>query len=335
MTENFEKNLIDKRNEFGRNFIYSLFIVFLLHVFLNAWLQHKYPELPEVPISIYLFAIVATGYLGYLFSKTTFSFKTTYTIISVTCGCLVFYLCLLLCHIFVTIFYFYVPIILLILLISDIKTTVLATVLIAIACAFTNSLAEFFNFSKPEPLSRINLKVLHYVQLMEMFTIAYMSFFILYYYKEIKILEVKQHAFVISNTAQTQNEINTETTSVVKVNTEDPLFDLYKKIIQHFDSEKPYQNPDFNIKKLADIMETNTTYVSRALNTYGAKNFSTLVNEYRVAEVKEGLLQSLHLKFTLEHVYSKAGFKKQPTFNRVFKEQTGYTPSEYIKIHQV
>lgn len=39
----------------------------------------------------------------------------------------------------------------------------------------------------------------------------------------------------------------------------------------------------------------------------------------------------MHQKFTLEHIYKEAGFSSQSTFNRIFKEQTGITPSEYIE----
>ncbi|MCU7617949.1 helix-turn-helix domain-containing protein [Chryseobacterium sp. PBS4-4] len=95
-------------------------------------------------------------------------------------------------------------------------------------------------------------------------------------------------------------------------------------------SEKPYQCPKFNIRKLAELLETNTTYVSKALNVFGEKKFNQLVNELRIEQVKNDIVTNEHQKFTLEYIYTRAGFRQQSTFNRMFKEQTGMTPSDFI-----
>lgn len=82
---------------------------------------------------------------------------------------------------------------------------------------------------------------------------------------------------------------------------------------------------------LADALQTNTTYISVALKQQKHKNFSNLINDYRVNQVKAELADNNHKTFTIEHIYTKAGFTQQSTFNRVFKEFTGKTPSEYIE----
>ncbi|RZJ36094.1 MAG: helix-turn-helix domain-containing protein [Chryseobacterium sp.] len=105
---------------------------------------------------------------------------------------------------------------------------------------------------------------------------------------------------------------------------------LYSRIILYFEEEKPYQKADFNIRKLAESLDSNSTYVSRALNKIGNKKFNQLVNDYRINQVKAEIANNLHQKFTLEHIYTSAGFSQQSTFNRIFKENTGSTPSEYI-----
>ena len=106
---------------------------------------------------------------------------------------------------------------------------------------------------------------------------------------------------------------------------------LYDRIIHSLENDKLYQDPEFNIRKLAVILDSNSTYVSRALNKIGDKKFNQLINDYRIEQVKAEIKNKMHLKFTIGHIYRNAGFSQQSTFNRIFKEHTGFTPSDYIR----
>lgn len=219
-----------------------------------------------------------------------------------------------------------------VLLISDIKTTVILTGFIILLSFFTKSLAEFFSISRPTQLASLNLEVLNYIEWFEIFLVSYLSFYILYYYNDIKKIETKQQILLTSKVTNIENEINVEPTkTILKDGTEDKFYDLYQKILDCFDNEKPYQDPNFNIRKLTQLLDTNSTYISKSLNEKGNIKFNQLVNQYRINQVKEEIENNIHQKFTLEHIYTNAGFSQQSTFNRVFKEQTGVTPSEYIE----
>lgn len=338
-----KKKLFNKRKEFGENLVYSILGIFLLYILLFLWLHKIHPDLPHITLSVHILSFIATAYASYLFSKAQIDFGTRFTIVGLSFFCLLFYLSLLLCQISCTTYYFYIPLILLTLCISDFKRTFIVALFLVILSFCTKSISLFLNIATRIKFSKSNIKVLGIVDGFNILVVAYLSFFLLYYYvqfRKTELLSGKESEVKQKNVVpEIKNEVPISTETDAGKSSADleknGLSALYKRIIQYFEEEKPYQSPDFNIKKLADLMETNTTYVSRAMNIYGAKNFSTLVNEYRVAQVKEGLLQNLHVKFTIEYVSSKAGFKKQPTFNRVFKEHTGYTPSEYIKKHQL
>lgn len=339
--EYFEKELNTIRKQFGRNLVYSLLSIFLIYISVFLWLQRTHPDLPQITLSVHILSFVATGYASYLFSKAQINFTTRYTIIGVSFFCLVFYLSLVLCHISNTIYYFYLPIVFLVLCISDFKKTFVVAVCFTILSIYTKSISKLLLIPQPASLSVFNWQILNMLDWFNVLVVAYLSFFLLYYYVEFKKTEtilvhkLSQKTVLQQESLQLSNSKVLEISSAANINSEDSKDDklnvLYQKIISSFEEQNPYQDPNFCIKTLADMLETNTTYVSRALNVYGKKNFSTLVNEYRIAEVKEGLAINLHEKFTLEYVYSKAGFTKQPTFNRVFKEQTGITPSEYIE----
>lgn len=106
--------------------------------------------------------------------------------------------------------------------------------------------------------------------------------------------------------------------------------DLYEQIIDHFKSE-PWKDPDFLAQDLAESLNTNTTYISRAININTGMNFKTFVNSYRINYVKEELKKDNNYnRYTLMYIYTSAGFRHQSTFNKTFKQFENMTPSEFI-----
>ena len=106
--------------------------------------------------------------------------------------------------------------------------------------------------------------------------------------------------------------------------------DLYTGILQYFSNKKPYCNPDFTIVELAKDLDTNVKYIARVIKIKENVNFNIFLNKYRINLVKEKIAQNDHNKYTLSYIYNICGFRHQSTFNKVFKEIEGVTPSEYI-----
>jgi AraC-like DNA-binding protein len=113
-------------------------------------------------------------------------------------------------------------------------------------------------------------------------------------------------------------------------NDDEKYNDLYNNILTHFETKKPYINPDFDIAQLAIALNSNSTYISKAIKMNRDLNFNAFVNAYRLEKIKE-MIQENNSKFTLEYIYASSGFKNQSTFNKVFKSAEGITPSEYYK----
>ncbi|WP_374441618.1 helix-turn-helix domain-containing protein [Epilithonimonas sp.] len=106
---------------------------------------------------------------------------------------------------------------------------------------------------------------------------------------------------------------------------------LYHQIIDYFEKDKPWRNPDFSIHDLATKLNTNNTYISRAINYSSGMNFKTLVNKHRIEYIKNELLtDNVKKRYTLLYIYTSAGFRHQSTFNKAFKQIENMTPSEYI-----
>jgi len=106
---------------------------------------------------------------------------------------------------------------------------------------------------------------------------------------------------------------------------------LYTDILNYFSHKKPYCNPDFTIVELAKELDTNVKYIAKAIRIKEDINFNVFINKYRINLVKEKIAQNDHNKYTLSYIYNQCGFRHQSTFNKVFKEIEGITPSEYIK----
>jgi YesN/AraC family two-component response regulator len=111
---------------------------------------------------------------------------------------------------------------------------------------------------------------------------------------------------------------------------ENPDNELFNKIIDYMEKSKIYKNPDFSLNILAKELNTNRTYISRAINNASDKSFVELVNEYRISEAKRLLCSQEAKLLTIEAIGEKAGFKSKSTFFRVFKTITGVTPGFFL-----
>ncbi|MBL7784761.1 MAG: AraC family transcriptional regulator [Chitinophagales bacterium] len=109
------------------------------------------------------------------------------------------------------------------------------------------------------------------------------------------------------------------------------IVELYQKIRDCMEDDKLYIDPELSLGNLADILNTNTKYLSFCINSYFGKNFSNFINEYRVQEAMR-LINSDHInQYTLEAIAELSGFKSRSAFIAAFKKVTGQTPSHFKK----
>lgn len=104
----------------------------------------------------------------------------------------------------------------------------------------------------------------------------------------------------------------------------------FKKLVQFVESEKPYCDFDLNLYKLAEISGFKARYLSQIINQSTGKNFFDFINSFRIKEFKIRIRQPENINYKLISVAYDCGFNSKATFNRVFKNQTGYTPSQFI-----
>ena len=96
-------------------------------------------------------------------------------------------------------------------------------------------------------------------------------------------------------------------------------------------TEKPYLDEQLTLGKLAQLVDTTDKKLSTLLNQQMNTTFYDLINKYRVDTVKEKLNSTEFENLTLLGIAYESGFKSKTSFNRIFKKETGLSPSEYKK----
>jgi len=97
------------------------------------------------------------------------------------------------------------------------------------------------------------------------------------------------------------------------------------------EKEKPHLNNDLKLTTLASLAGLSTNHLSQIINQGTGKSFYTYINEYRIGEAKELLADREGKNLTMIALAEEAGFSSKSSFNKVFKDMTGMTPSDYKK----
>ena len=90
-----------------------------------------------------------------------------------------------------------------------------------------------------------------------------------------------------------------------------------------------YEDAELTLATLAEQLKIHPHDLSRIINMGLEKNFADFINELRVREIARKMQDPAFDRFTVLGIAHDAGFNSKTTFNRVFKEMTGKTPTEY------
>jgi AraC-like DNA-binding protein len=104
---------------------------------------------------------------------------------------------------------------------------------------------------------------------------------------------------------------------------------LLKKSME---SDKLFLDPELNLARVATHTGIGAKTISSILNQYHQTSFNDFVNDYRVREVRERLIDPANQHLTISGIALESGFNSQATFQRAFKNNTGMSPREYLNI---
>jgi len=105
---------------------------------------------------------------------------------------------------------------------------------------------------------------------------------------------------------------------------------IFSSIDEHLKSTFSYRQAKYSLRQLAGEMGLSDQMVSWSINKGGEQSFSDYINALRIEEAKLALLDKFNNNSILEIAF-EAGFSSKSTFNAVFKQSLGVTPSQYRK----
>ena len=109
--------------------------------------------------------------------------------------------------------------------------------------------------------------------------------------------------------------------------------DLMDKIIAVLETSSEIYSEEFSRLRLAELVGSNSKYVSRAINACKQCNFYMLLNEYRIKEACRRLMDADNYgSYSIEGIANSLGYKSRSNFAAVFKDIVGLTPSAFHKL---
>ncbi len=102
-------------------------------------------------------------------------------------------------------------------------------------------------------------------------------------------------------------------------------------LLKYMQEARPYLDPELTLHSLARQMGINPVQLSNTINKDLGQTFKEFINHYRVHAVKKRLQDPASSQYSLLALAMDCGFNSKATFNRVFKQLSGQTPSEFLR----
>lgn len=136
----------------------------------------------------------------------------------------------------------------------------------------------------------------------------------------------------LSNLLERQSKEDIHSISTIVSSDTDPenedkrLFYQLEKLMQE---EKVFLQNDISLDKVASILGSNRTYVSKCINTFSGKTFYAYIDMYRIREATRILSSPESSEIPMKELYSSLGYNSSSVFYRSFQRETGVTPGKY------
>lgn len=156
--------------------------------------------------------------------------------------------------------------------------------------------------------------------------------------KMISHYKAVEEIIIVHDSDNTESDIDKQITNT-NVNgttlSTDRIEEIIKEVNSHFKVHKVHLDSSLTLAVFAEIIGTNTTYLSTVLNQALNTNFTSLLNFYRIEEAKHIFKLQANYSSTkidnLDTIAANCGFRSVSVFHVNFKKETGMTPGQYKK----
>ena len=102
--------------------------------------------------------------------------------------------------------------------------------------------------------------------------------------------------------------------------------------LQKLKEQEYFLKQECNSYNVAKKIKTNTSYLSKVINSHFEKNFNTYINDLRINYAVLRLKNDSRFRsFSVQSIAEELGYKSADSFTKYFKLRTGLNPSFYIK----
>ena len=125
-----------------------------------------------------------------------------------------------------------------------------------------------------------------------------------------------------------QNKENTPEKYASSSLSDEKSLELFRRLERMMREEKIFKDNTLSKDKVAELLDTNRTYLSRIINEQAQTSFTHYVNRFRIEEAIR-LLSDYSNDTPLKALASDLGFNSISTFYNLFQSSVGMTPAQY------
>lgn len=161
---------------------------------------------------------------------------------------------------------------------------------------------------------------------------------LVYYYRQKKEYKKRFNVLISNQTLQKQDIsgqiVENKTVKDANKDLNDIDQETIEKVLtelEEFANNETYLKNQITLNDVAKIINTNSKYLSRIINHYHQKNFTTYINDLRVDYLVKRLKEDANFrKYTISAIAGEGGFTNALSFSRAFFKKTGLKPSYFM-----
>lgn len=150
------------------------------------------------------------------------------------------------------------------------------------------------------------------------------------YYRQKIVYRRRYEKLMKAEKLSDKSDANSDNESNKSQLSHDIVNDIMRKL-EKFEKNKDFLNSSLSLMSLAKKFNTNSSYLSRVLNSSKSINFSHYLNDLRidfaVSKIKN---DAVFRKYTIEAIAVECGYNNSASFSRSFYKKTGIHPSYFI-----
>lgn len=202
------------------------------------------------------------------------------------------------------------------------------------------NLLLFNNFSSTKHIGANWVIKLHRLWIL-LFLIPIIIYFINYIYPIVNmiwlvyflIIMLVSLSFLFNINVISQDYVSIPQTNILKK--QDKSLESYKdqliEVKNTLEQKQYYKDENLSLVKLSNYLDIKSTELTEIIKQSEFENFYDLINTYRIASIKKELIASEEQIIIIAY---DNGFNSKSAFNRIFKNKTGQTPSEFRRLNQ-